>query len=192
MEIDELLDGKIAKFQNIENHSGYDSTQSSFDQGESAGSSRVAFEAINDLKELKQSLPPKQEKVEVSELIDAWIKHVRALNWGFYDLINPQYANSHTARDIETWLESDKLNVELLAKAWFAADYTVKKEPLYYVVFNKLGGNNSDCYLWMDEFNNDYVYFCNKPNMGKNKFTEKEIKAIDERYWAFAVPVEEI
>ena len=24
------------------------------------------------------------------------------------------------------------------------------------------------------------------------KFTESEIKAIDERYWAFAVPVEEV
>lgn len=128
-----------------------------------------------ELEQLKQSLPPKQEKVEVPELIDAWIKHVRALNWGFYDLINPQYSNSHTARDIETWLESDKLNAELLAKAWFADDYIVYGLKKY-----------SDGRI------NVAVYA--RGDLGKSlnsRLTEQEIKSVDERYWEFAIPVEE-
>lgn len=65
-----------------------------------------------------------------------------------------------------------------------------KKEQLYYVALPKL--DDSDFrYLWTDV--DGAVYTQNRKGLciGRLKHTESEIKAIDERYWAFAVPVGE-
>ncbi|HEL6748874.1 TPA: DUF1642 domain-containing protein [Listeria monocytogenes] len=79
-------------------------------------------------------------------------------------------------------------NQELFARAWLDG-YEVEKEPLYYV---KLGDSGLD-YLNVDE-RTEKKHVSNKeqsPNF-RVKFTEKEIKNMDARYWAFAVPVEEV
>ncbi|MBC2267686.1 DUF1642 domain-containing protein [Listeria sp. FSL L7-0083] len=78
-------------------------------------------------------------------------------------------------------------NGDLLARAWLDG-YEVEKKPLYYVRFfeGKIGFLN--------------VYYNGSINVGsydqccgyKTKFTEAEIKEMDERYWQFAVPVEEV
>ncbi|WP_081185198.1 DUF1642 domain-containing protein [Enterococcus villorum] len=68
--------------------------------------------------------------------------------------------------------------------------YEVEKEPLYEVIIG-------DLYL-IKKFNNrNDFYFdtsCSLCAWEKSAYqlTEAEIKAIDERYWAFAVPVEEV
>lgn len=68
--------------------------------------------------------------------------------------------------------------------------YEVEKEPLYEVIIG-------DLYL-IKKFNNrNDFYFdtsCSLCAWEKSAYqlTESEIKAIDERYWAFAVPVEEV
>ncbi|EAH0455632.1 DUF1642 domain-containing protein [Listeria monocytogenes] len=65
--------------------------------------------------------------------------------------------------------------------------YEVEKEPLYYVkIFERVSG-----YL---NVRNDGIQFINTRGQNvelKTKFTEAEIKAMDERYWQFAVPVED-
>ncbi|MBL5001712.1 hypothetical protein CUZ91_2788 [Enterococcus xinjiangensis] len=68
--------------------------------------------------------------------------------------------------------------------------YEVEKEPLYEVIIG-------DLYL-IKKFNNrNDFYFdtsCSLCAWEKSAYqlTESEIKAIDERYWPFAVPVEEV
>ncbi|MEG7632679.1 DUF1642 domain-containing protein [Enterococcus faecalis] len=57
--------------------------------------------------------------------------------------------------------------------------YEVMKEPLYYVKLPEIG------YMRFG-----YRYFYSEDVEEAKKYTEQEIKAIDERYWPFAVKVE--
>lgn len=70
--------------------------------------------------------------------------------------------------------------------------YEVEKEPLYYVVFDIL---QEQKYL-VRNIKTKLFYLSNNENVIGNyeqvSFTEQEIKAIDERYWPFAVPVEKV
>ncbi|EOB1380021.1 DUF1642 domain-containing protein [Enterococcus hirae] len=67
--------------------------------------------------------------------------------------------------------------------------YEVEKEPLYEVIIGNL--------FLVKKFNNrNDSCFVNKFELcwwekSAYQLTEPEIKAIDERYWSFAVPVEE-
>lgn len=90
-------------------------------------------------------------------------------------------------RKMRRWLWETS-NQELFARAWLDG-YEIEKEPLYYVKF-------ADSEL-------DYLSVNNKTGRArtagkieligyKTKFTEKEIKNMDEAYWTFAVPVEEV
>ncbi|EKZ5139157.1 DUF1642 domain-containing protein [Listeria monocytogenes] len=98
-----------------------------------------------------------------------------------------------TSRDsldenVYDWImENNNENGELLARAWLDG-YEVEKEPLYYVqLIRRLSG-----YL---NVRNDESSFLDSPyevGLNKTKFTEAEIKAMDERYWQFAVLVEEV
>nr|WP_275344877.1 DUF1642 domain-containing protein [Enterococcus faecium] len=73
--------------------------------------------------------------------------------------------------------------------------YEVEKEPLYHV---KLKIPGATYYLIQTFLMPGYTHMsfsAATERYGakwKNTFTESEIKAIDERYWAFAVPVEEV
>ena len=98
---------------------------------------------------------------------------------------------------------------ELFARAWLDG-YTVEKpkENLYFVKFP--GMTALDAYLCKscspEEIGYHEVYSSKEPNKicfsnrynekysggWQRQFTEQEIKAIDERYWTFAVPVEEV
>ncbi|EAC7998138.1 DUF1642 domain-containing protein [Listeria monocytogenes] len=69
--------------------------------------------------------------------------------------------------------------------------YEIEKEQLYYVKF--VDGNNVDnCYLNAG-YSGRLIVADSYVGCGFNtKFTEAEIKEMDERYWQFAVPVEEV
>lgn len=90
--------------------------------------------------------------------------------------------------EIRQWLEKDG-NEVILSDA-IDYGYEVEKEPLYEVIIGNL--------FLVKKFNNrNDSCFVNKFELcwwGKSAYqlTEPEIKAIDERYWAFAVPVEEV
>lgn len=80
-------------------------------------------------------------------------------------------------------------NPEKFMRAWMDG-YTVKQEPKYYILLPKLGEGNG-VRLWKD--NTGVIYTSGLSYLSveeKSRFTEREIKSIDERYWAFAVPVD--
>ncbi|OLQ23558.1 hypothetical protein AJQ09_06820 [Listeria seeligeri] len=79
-------------------------------------------------------------------------------------------------------------NQELFARAWMDG-YEVEQEPLYYIkVIDSYFG-----YINLNLKTGAYTTSTNEEPVGfKTKFTEKEIKNMDTRYWAFAVPVEEM
>ena len=68
--------------------------------------------------------------------------------------------------------------------------YEVQKEPLYYVYFPGItvSAGIEEAYLMKTR---NGVELADNNDFDDMKFTEREIKAIDERYWAFAVPAEE-
>lgn len=89
-------------------------------------------------------------------------------------------------RDEISWVVA---NPETFMRAWLIG-YEVKKEPLYEVIIG-------DLYL-IKKFNdrNDFCFdtSCSLCTWEKSAYqlTEAEIKAIDERFWPFAVPVVEV
>lgn len=91
--------------------------------------------------------------------------------------------------DFENWLDVSKNKpIETLVR--MKDGYEVEKEPLYEVIIG-------DLYL-IKKFNNrnDFCFDTNCSLCAWEKsayqLTEAEIKAIDERYWPFAVPVEKV
>lgn len=100
------------------------------------------------------------------------------------------YYNEYTliTDDVEGWLLHPENKVKLLN----AIDngYEVEKEQLYYVDFI----NDGDVHkrLILDHENGKYNivdWSDNLIGLVQEMFTEQEIKAIDERYWLFAVKV---
>ena len=63
------------------------------------------------------------------------------------------------------------------------------EEPLFYVALPKIG-DTEFCYLWTDTDGAVYTQGNKGLCIGRLKHTEQEIKAIDERYWLFAVKVD--
>lgn len=127
-----------------------------------------------------------QPKVTVPKFVADWIKRCKEKATladcldGYYEISNGEGVCSE---DFQNWVV-DNENDELTAKAWMFG-YEVEKEPLYQIQFP---GTSWGAYLTKAD-NGDLVIFQNTTS--GSTFTESEIKSIDERYWAFAVPVEE-
>lgn len=89
----------------------------------------------------------------------------------------------------DRWIEDHQ---ETFARAWIDG-YEVEKEPLYTVTINL----DRKYHLVVDEGDgNDEISTTLTTSHGvlgyRYFLTEAEIKEIDERYWPFAVPVEEV
>lgn len=107
----------------------------------------------------------------------------------FYECVRVTDTYSKDYSEFQRWLVSAENNpIETLVR--MKDGYEVEKEPLYEVIIG-------DLYL-IKKFNNrNDFYFdtsCSLCAWEKSAYqlTEAEIKAIDERYWPFAVPVEEV
>ncbi|EAG6328090.1 DUF1642 domain-containing protein [Listeria monocytogenes] len=118
----------------------------------------------------------------VAEWIMKGKLHGKSLLWAI-DIKNPDMWNS-----VFNWLEDNTENQYLFARAWMEG-YEVEKEPRYYIKlvdswhgFINLNLTTGEC---STSNSKEFVVL-------KTKFTEQEIKAIDERYWQFAVPVEDL
>lgn len=142
----------------------------------------VYMQVINWVEQLDE-----QPKVTVPQFVANWIKRCKenaaladCLN-GYYQISNGQVIESE---DFQNWV-ADNENDELTAKAWIFG-YEVEKEPLYEV---QLSGTAWGTFLVKAD-DGDLLVWQN--SMKGTPFTESEIKSIDERYWAFAVPVEEV
>ncbi|EAG1189592.1 DUF1642 domain-containing protein [Listeria monocytogenes] len=125
------------------------------------------------------------ELVVVPRFADDWINHCEQREYDLACLLD--YGNAGMPDEMYGWLISSADNQELLARAWMDG-YEVEKEPLYYVqLIRRLSG-----YL---NVRNDESSFLDSPyevGLNKTKFTEAKIKEIDERYWQFAVLVEDL
>ena len=124
------------------------------------------------------------------------ISLIARAGWGYgidYELDNGR-APSGT-KELLNWLvenEDDDYPNKKKATEALLYGYEVEKEPLYYVKLPVVYFNHLDLetYLMKDDRGN--ITIADNNNFDDMKFTESEIKAIDERYWAFAVPVEEV
>ena len=134
-----------------------------------------------DLERIKQEInqgnlirqqPPK-ELVKVRQFVADWFEK-----------------NKDNLEEFLNWLDDTEANSYETLIRMKTEGYLIDNDELYEVVFlddgndrlilNKVKGNR----LFID-FDEDVEAYC------KTEFTEKEIKAIDKRYWAFAVKVED-
>lgn len=129
---------------------------------------------------------PQKPKTEVfnhdEKFVVEWLDHTTGYHYSLYNAIND------AGSEFRSWMKIG-FNSNRFARAFMLMDYEVKKEPLYEVIIG-------DLYL-IKKFNdrNDFCFdtsrsLCTLENSAY-QLTEAEIKEIDERYWPFAVPVEE-
>lgn len=131
--------------------------------------------------------PPKP-LVEVPQIVADWFENNEDVLsfkiWGY--LINWKLQDKKS--DFFKWMKKEPECIEILIR--MQDGYKVKKEQLYEVVFSKC--EDGDRYLLF--LNIEFFIGIESMNDGyyKQQFTESEIKSIDERYMAFAVPVDEV
>lgn len=130
----------------------------------------------------KQLDEPK--KVVVPKFVAEWIEYAKKKGDSLIDSFNPWDLYGAEYIDATRWIDN---NQETYALAWVNG-YEVEKQQLYYVDFIK----NDDVHkrLVFDHENGKYNivdWSDNLIGLVQEIFTEQEIKAIDERYWPFAV-----
>ncbi|EHN2739471.1 TPA: DUF1642 domain-containing protein [Listeria monocytogenes] len=135
----------------------------------------------------KQNQVSKVKLVKVPEFVADWIEYCKKHCWGLSEALEDTYENSCMPEEVMDWFEDCRENQELFARAWLDG-YEIK-EPLYYIkVIDSYFG-----YINLNLKTGAYTTSTNEEPVGfKTKFTESEIKNMDTRYWAFAVPVEEV
>ncbi|HAP2560484.1 TPA: DUF1642 domain-containing protein [Listeria monocytogenes] len=123
--------------------------------------------------------------LKVPQFADDWIKHCKQSEYDLACLLD--YEDSDMSAEMYEWLISSADNQELLARAWLDV-YEVEQELLYYIkVIDSYFG-----YINLNLKTGAHTTSTNEEPVGfKTKFTEQEIKELDERYWQFRVPVEE-
>ncbi|EAC6773275.1 DUF1642 domain-containing protein [Listeria monocytogenes] len=119
------------------------------------------------------------ELVVVPRFADDWINHCEQREYDLACLLD--YGNAGMPDEMYGWLISSADNQELLARAWLDG-YVVEEEPKYYV---KLPAP----FLYLRQ---SMLHPYTHDVKDASKYTEQEIKKLDERYWVFAVPVEEV
>ncbi|MBC2258876.1 DUF1642 domain-containing protein [Listeria booriae] len=129
------------------------------------------------------NVAPAPALVVVPSFIDDYIKNSPHLtSYGaIRQVLHPDSTENILADELVNWVARYS---EKFARAW-RDGYEVKKEQLYMVELPNLAYQT---YLVKSD---DGILAWQNTDQG-TKFTEQEIKAIDERYWQFAVPVEEV
>ncbi|MGJ6136688.1 DUF1642 domain-containing protein [Listeria monocytogenes] len=129
-----------------------------------------------------QNQVSKVKLVKVPRFIADWISHCE--KWELWHAMD--YGIDSMPEDVREWLFKAHDNQKLFARAWLDG-YEVEQEPLYYVKFFDEGLGFLNVYR-------NGARLANSPLESegyKTKFTELEIKNMNENYWAFRVPVEE-
>lgn len=161
---------------------------SDFNKGKIEGLS----EAKKLLEEVKQLDEPQRETIP--KCTHEFILEGTGLGLSYFEIITSaeSFANAKPQDEFSKWLRK---NSGLFIRSLLDG-YEVEKEPLYYVYFPEIIASPDlmdpdieGAYLMK---NGDEVELADNNRFDEMKFTESEIKAIDERYWAFAVPVEEV
>lgn len=143
------------------------------------GANYAVEKAISLAKQLKES-----KKAVLPKSADEFIKEGLSMGSEKVDIIGSAVSFSSSMPDDEfsLWFKSNRdLFVDTLANG-----YEVEKEPLYYVLLSDKGATNIG-YTFLNLAGTiDFTICKEKVDM----LTENQIKAIDERYWPFAVKVD--
>ncbi|SFL74958.1 DUF1642 domain-containing protein [Enterococcus mundtii] len=137
-------------------------------------------EFINDLKKLNEP-----QKPVVPKFVSEWFEDNKdvldlAIFMAIRELDDEEWPHK---KDFENWLDVvENKPIETLIR--MKDGYEI--EPLYYIKLP--GGKNYD--MFVDGRDGNLKIFLN--GTPGTQYTEQQIKAIGERYWAFAVPVEEV
>ncbi|EKG9002632.1 TPA_asm: hypothetical protein GF770_14530 [Listeria monocytogenes] len=115
--------------------------------------------------------------LKVPQFAGDWISRCKQREYDLACLLD--YGNAGIPDEMYEWLISSADNQGLLARAWLDG-YEVEKEPLYYVKLPYFGYVTNRMDYTLSQSKTDAVML-----------TESKIKRMDERYWQFAVPVEE-
>ncbi|WP_445451186.1 DUF1642 domain-containing protein [Enterococcus faecalis] len=143
------------------------------------GANYAVEKAISLAKQLKES-----KKAVLPKSADEFIKEGLSMGSDKVDIIGSAVSFSSSMPDDEfsLWFKSNRdLFVDTLANG-----YEVEKEPLYYVLLSDKGATNIGYTFLNLAVTIDFTICKEKVDM----LTENQIKAIDERYWPFAVKVE--
>lgn len=126
---------------------------------------------INDLKQVE-----KPKKAVLPKIADEFIKEGLSMGSDKVDIIGSavSFSSAMPTAEFSMWF---KTNGDLLIDA-LANGYEVEKEPLYYVKLPEIGYARFGFCIPITESIEE-----------AQKYTEQEIKAVDERYWPFAVKV---
>ncbi|HFD1710109.1 TPA: DUF1642 domain-containing protein [Enterococcus faecium] len=124
------------------------------------------------------------------------ISLITRAGWGYgvdYELDNGRSPSG--TKELLNWIvenEGDDYPNKKKATEALLYGYEVEEEPLYYVKLPVVYFNHLDLetYLMKDDRGN--ITIADNNDFDDMKFTESEIKAIDERYWPFAVLVEKV
>ncbi|EQA6624858.1 DUF1642 domain-containing protein [Listeria monocytogenes] len=128
-----------------------------------------------------------QERIVVPQCVADWVSHCKQKGYDLF--LSIDYGDSDMPYEMYNWLTFSDENQELFARAWLDG-YEVEKETRYYVKFVD-ANNGNKCYLNVRSDGCKTLNNSVQNDIFKTQFTESEIKAMDERYWQFAVPVEE-
>lgn len=138
------------------------------------------------------SLLDEPAKPVIPEFVAEYLEDLREGGLNFYSAYKSADSLYKAEGKVKTWLLSEE-NLEDFARAWLNGyEVEVEKEKRYYVLDKEdiplLAKSNNRIYK------TDTLLHINEDGRDKAKFelTEQEIKDIDERYWIFAVPVEEV
>ncbi|MBC2004420.1 DUF1642 domain-containing protein [Listeria booriae] len=145
-----------------------------------------------------EQLAPAPALVVIPDCVAEYIEDLKEKGASLYTAILNLTKEEEDA--FEDWATAIDNPYETLARAWLDG-YTVEKEPLYYVKmpFSTWDEDSADletnwAYLQHDVTSDETRMAATNTefpsNDFKSKLSEGTIKAIDERYWQFAVPVE--
>ena len=138
--------------------------------------------------ELKNLLVPKQELPVIPEFVAEYLEFAKSDTtlMRVLELANTRNEWEKWEKEYD-WIEE---NHELFARAWLDGFTIAVEEKKYYILLPKIKRNWRYVSLRgnYDEFIDHYTDSIED----LQAFTEKEIKAVEPRYFAFAVPVEEL
>ncbi|MEJ4197454.1 DUF1642 domain-containing protein [Enterococcus faecium] len=140
------------------------------------------------------------QKPVVPKFVAEWFeKHKRNLDYSIWEYIR-EWDQQDRFSDFHQWFDKEPNNpIEILIR--MKDGYEVEKEPLYYVplpyeVWDEEAAELKTEYLYLHyEITSDEtrIFPTKEPRKGfSTKLDEITIKSIDERFWPFAVPVEEV
>ena len=137
---------------------------------------------------LQNLLVPKQELPVIPKFVADWIEKYIEYGYDLYPALKKMENNSRSWKRIYDWYRK---NTHTFVNAYLTGKYEVEKEQKHYVLTssNKILLTKDD-----GEVRETYqVYsWIKKRDKERYQLTEQEIKGYDERYWPFAVKVEEI